>query len=167
MGEGAFLLLYVTAQRLAELAWARRNAARLLAAGGIEYGKDHYGLLVALHAAWLAGLWMFGYSQPVQPVFLALFVLLQVARVWVLGTLGRRWTIRVIVVPGEKLIARGPYRFMRHPNYAVVAGEVAVVPLALGMPISALVFTIFNAAVLALRIRVENEALRSAQPAAG
>jgi methyltransferase len=120
-----------------------------------------------LHAAWLAALWVFGYSQPVQPVFLALFVLLQVARVWVLGTLDRRWTIRVIVVPGEKLIARGPYRFMRHPNYAVVAGEVAVVPLALGMPISALVFTIFNAAVLALRIRVENEALRSAQPAAG
>ena len=90
-------------------------------------------------------------------------MLLQCARLWVLATLGRRWTIRVIVLPGETLISRGPYRLMRHPNYAVVAGEIAVVPLALGMPIYALLFSIFNAAVLTVRIRAENAALATAR----
>jgi len=89
-------------------------------------------------------------------------VLLQIARFWVLATLGRRWTIRVIVVPGEKLVARGPYRWLRHPNYAVVAGEMAAVPLALGLPVFALVFSILNAAVLAVRIPAENAALAAA-----
>jgi methyltransferase len=158
-GSGTILLVYMTVQRLAELYFARRNEARLLAAGGIEYGGSHFPLMIGFHTVWMAGLWALGYSRPIQPLFLALFVLLQVARYWVLSTLGRRWTIRVIVVPGEKLVARGPYRFLRHPNYAVVAGEVAIAPLALGMPIFALVFTIFNAAVLAVRIRVENAAL--------
>ena len=86
--------------------------------------------------------------MPLQPVFLALFVLLQIGRFWVLATLGRRWTIRVIAVPGEKLVASGPYRFLRHPNYAIVIGEIAVVPLALGLPIYALLFSVLNALVL-------------------
>jgi methyltransferase len=77
-------------------------------------------------------------------------------------TLGRRWSIRVIVIPGEKLVARGPYLLLRHPNYVVVIGEIAVVPLAVGMPVYALVFSILNAAVLAIRIRAENAALASA-----
>ena len=101
--------------------------------------------MILFHAAWLAGLWLLAYDRPVEPVFLALFVVLQIARFWVLATLGRRWTIRVIVVPGERLVARGPYRFLRHPNYAVVTGEIAVVPLALGLPAYALVFSILNA----------------------
>jgi methyltransferase len=165
---GAVVLLgFITLQRLAELIWARSNAARLLAAGGIEYGRDHFPLMIGFHALWLAGLWALGYGQPVRPVFLGLFVLLQCARLWVLATLGRRWTVRVMVVPGETLISRGPYRLMRHPNYAVVAGEIAVVPLALGMPIYALLFTIFNAAVLTVRIRAENAALATAQPSQG
>jgi methyltransferase len=88
-----------------------------------------------------------------------LFVALQIGRFWVLLTLGRRWTIRIIVVPGERLVARGPYRFLRHPNYAVVTGEIAAVPLALGLPIYALVFSLLNAAVLAIRISAENAAL--------
>jgi methyltransferase len=88
-----------------------------------------------------------------------LFVALQMARYWVLATLGRRWTIRIIVVPGERLIAQGPYRFLRHPNYAVVTGEIAVVPLALGLPAYALVFSILNAGMLAIRITAENAAL--------
>jgi methyltransferase len=79
-----------------------------------------------------------------------------------LATLGRRWTIRVIVVPGEKLVARGPYRWLRHPNYAVVTGEIAAVPLALGLPMFALVFSALNAAVLAVRIPAENAALAPA-----
>jgi methyltransferase len=159
LGSGSLLLAYLTAQRSVELLWARRNEARLIAAGGIEYGRSHLAFLVLVHAAWLLGLWLLAYDRPVAPVYLALFVALQLARFWVLLTLGRRWTIRVIVVPGERLVARGPYRFMRHPNYAVVTGEIAVVPLALGLPIYALVFSILNALVLALRVPAENAAL--------
>ncbi len=159
LGWGAALLLYVTAQRVAELWWAKRNEARLRAAGGVEYGASHLRAMQLLHAAWLIGLWALAYGRPVQPVFLGLFALLQIARFWVLATLGRRWTIRVIAVPGEKLVAAGPYRFLRHPNYAIVIGEIAVVPLALGLPLYALVFSLLNGIVLAIRIPRENAAL--------
>jgi methyltransferase len=158
-GWGAGLLGFLTVQRLAELWWAKRNEARLRAAGGVEYGGPHLPLIILFHAAWLAGLWLLAYDRSVDPVFFALFVVLQMLRLWVLLTLGRRWTIRIIVVPGERLVASGPYRWLRHPNYAVVSGEIAVVPLALGLPIYALVFTILNAAVLAIRIPAENAAL--------
>ena len=162
LGGGAILLAFVTAQRLAELWWAKQNEAGLIAAGGVEYGRPHLPLIILCHSAWIAGLWVLAYDHRVEPAFLALFIVLQMARFWILTTLGRRWTIRIIVVPGEKLIASGPYRFLRHPNYAVVSGEVAVVPLALGLPIFALVFSILNAAVLAVRIPAENAALAAA-----
>jgi methyltransferase len=158
-GTGAILLAYLTVQRMVELWWAKANEARLMASGGIEYGHSHLPLMILFHAAWMAGLWLFAYDRPVEPLFLALFVVLQMARFWVLATLGRRWTIRVIVVPGERLVARGPYRFLRHPNYAVVAGEIAVVPLALGLPTYALVCSVLNAGMLAIRITAENAAL--------
>jgi methyltransferase len=159
---GAVLLVYLTVQRVAELWWARQNERRLFAAGGVECGRSHLLLIVGLHAAWMFGLWALAYDRPVDPIFLALFIVLQIARFWVLLTLGRRWTIRVIVVPGERLVARGPYRYLRHPNYAVVAGEIAAVPLALGLPIYALAFSVLNAGVLAIRIPAENAALAAA-----
>ena len=155
----AGLLGYLSVQRLAELWWARRNEARLLAAGGIEHGRSHFPLMVLLHVAWLAGLWVLAIDRPLVPAFVVLFVLLQIARFWVLATLGRRWTVRIVAVPGEQLRQDGPYRWLRHPNYAVVVAEIAVVPLAFGMPIYALVFSILNAAVLAIRIPAENAAL--------
>jgi methyltransferase len=158
-GSGAALLAYVTVQRIAELWWARRNERRLLAAGGIEYGRSHLPLIVLLHAAWLIGMWLLAYDRPIEPPFFAIVVILQLGRFWVLATLGRRWTIRIIVLPGEKLVARGAYRWLRHPNYAVVTGELAAVPLALGLPLYALVFSLLNAAVLAIRIPAENAAL--------
>lgn len=155
---GWILLAYVTVQRLVELWWAKQNETRLLAAGGIEYGGSHLPLMQLLHAAWLLGLWGLAYDHAVEPLFLALFILLQIGRFWVLATLGRRWTIRVIAVAGEKLVASGPYRFIRHPNYAIVIGEIAVVPLALGLPIYALLFSALNAIVLSIRIPQENAA---------
>jgi methyltransferase len=156
---GALLLAYLTVQRVDELWWATQNERRLFKAGGIEFGRSHLLLIVLLHAAWMAGLWGLAFDRPIQPVFFALFVVVQAARFWVLFTLGRRWTIRIIVVPGERLVARGPYRFLRHPNYSVVAAEIALVPLALGLQIYALVFSILNAGVLAIRIPAENAAL--------
>ena len=159
LASGAILLAYVTAQRLIELWWAKRNEARLIAAGGVEYGGSHLRAMQLLHAAWLIGLWALAHDHGVQPVLLAVFVVLQIGRFWVLAALGRRWTIRVIAVPGEKLVASGPYRFMRHPNYAIVIGEIAVVPLVLGLPLYALLFSLLNAIVLSIRIPQENAAL--------
>lgn len=157
------VLAFVVLQRLAELAWARRNARTLLAAGGIEHGASHYPWLVALHAAWLAALaLMIPADRPADPVLLALFGLLQLARLWVMLSLGRFWTTRVITVPGQPLVRRGPYRWLRHPNYLVVAGEIAVLPLAFGAWDVALGFSLANAALLAKRIAVENAALAEA-----
>jgi methyltransferase len=161
-GWGAALLGFLTLQRIAELWWAKQNERRLFAAGGVEYGRSHLPLIVLVHAAWLIGMWALAYDHPVEPLLFAIVVILQIGRFWVLATLGRRWTIRIIVVPGENLVARGPYRLLRHPNYAVVTGEIAAVPLALGLPIYALIFSILNAAVLAIRIPAENAALAAA-----
>lgn len=161
-GWGTALLIFITLQRIAELWWAKRNERGLFAAGGVEHGRSHLPLIVCLHASWLVGMWVLAYDRPVDPLFLAIVVVLQIARFWVLVTLGRRWTIRIIVIPGERLVAQGPYRLMRHPNYAVVVGEFAAVPLALGLPFYALVFTLLNAAVLAIRIPAENAALTAA-----
>jgi len=159
MGEGAWLVAFLVAQRLAELALATRNTRRLRNAGGVEFGAAHYPLMVALHACWLLGLWVYGHDRSIEPIWLAAFVVLQAGRVWVIASLGSRWTTRVIVMPGSLAVVRGPYRWLRHPNYLIVALEIAVVPLALGLPLFALVFSLLNAALLAYRIRVENQAL--------
>jgi methyltransferase len=161
MTAAVLVLAFVTAQRLSELVVARRNTARLLARGGVEHGAGHYPLIVALHAAWLAGLWLLAWDRPVSWSWLALYAVLQIARAWVLLSLGSRWTTRIIVVPGETLVRRGPYRVVPHPNYLVVVGEIAVLPLVFGLPLYALVFSALNAAVLAIRMRAETQALRS------
>jgi methyltransferase len=155
------VLAAVTLERLAELGLARRNTARLMARGAIEHSPGHYPLIVALHAAWLIGLWLLAWNRPIQWGWLALFGLLQVARVWILLTLKGRWTTRIIIVPGETLVREGPYRLVRHPNYLVVVCEIAVLPLAFGLPQFALVFTLANAALIAIRLRAETTALAS------
>ena len=159
MTLASIILALVTLQRLGELVLARRNTKRLLARGAIEVGTDHYPLLVAMHAAWLIALWAYGRDQDVNLIALAVFVALQGLRVWILATLGPRWTTRIIVLPGQPLVASGPYRYFSHPNYAVVAAEIAVLPLALHLPALALIFTLLNAAVLIVRIRAEARAL--------
>ena len=166
MGEGAWLIAFLLAQRLVELGFGQFNAGRLRAKGAVEFGAAHYPLMIALHASWLLGLWMLGHDRPVIVFWLAFFVLLQIGRLWVIASLGRRWTTRVIVLRGAVPVLRGPYRWLRHPNYLIVALEIAVVPLALGLPVFALVFSIANAALLIYRIRIENEALAWATQAA-
>jgi methyltransferase len=155
-----FLLAAVTAGRLAELLLARFNTRALLARGAHEEAAGHYNFIVALHAAWLASLWMLGWDQQIQPAWLAVFLALQLLRIWVLKTLGDRWTTRIIVLPGAPLVSKGPYRFVSHPNYVVVCGELAVLPLCLGLPWLAVVFTLANALVLSVRVMAENKALR-------
>ena len=159
MSLAAIILTLVTLQRLGELVLARRNTERLKARGAIEFDPQHYPLIVLVHAAWLAALWVFGYDQDVNPWLLTVFVLLQGIRLWVLATLGSRWTTRIMILPGEPLIASGPYRYFSHPNYAVVVGEIAVLPLVLHLPLVAVVFTLLNAVVLVIRIRAEARAL--------
>lgn len=159
MIDGIWLIGFIIVERVCELVLARRNASRLLAMGAKEFGRAHYSLIVALHAAWIAGLIILGRNQPVAWSWLAVFIILQAARLWVLVSLGRRWTTRVVVLPQGHLVARGPYRFIRHPNYLVVALELAVVPLMLGMPVFAFVFTLLNAGALIHRIAIENAAL--------
>ena len=159
LSPAVFLLACVTAERLGELWLARRNTSALIAAGAVEHAPGHYPLIVLLHTAWLVGLWALAWSSPINTLWLVVFLLLQVLRVWVLATLGPRWTTRIIVQPGAPLVARGPYKWLSHPNYVVVIGEIAVLPLALGLPWYALAFSLANAAVLTIRIRAENAAL--------
>lgn len=159
LAAGAWLILFVAAQRLAELGLAQANTARLRAAGAVEFGASHYPVMAAVHASWLLALWVFGHDRPVSLPWLAAFALLQAGRLWVIATLGRRWTTRVMVLPGVAPVAGGPYRWLRHPNYVIVALEIAVVPLALGLPALAAAFTLANAAMLYHRIGIENAAL--------
>ena len=157
----AAILAFVTLQRLAELLLSRRNTRRLLADGAREHGAAHYPLLVAMHAAWLAALWWWAPGRPVDLALLGLFALLQLGRVWVITTLGPRWTTRIIVTPGKPLVRAGPYRFVSHPNYAIVTAEIAVLPLVFGLVEIAAAFSILNAVVLWVRIRAENQVLES------
>ena len=153
------ILGLVTLERLFELWLAGRNTRRLLERGAREHGRNHYPFIVAVHALWLAALWCLAPQRPIDGFWLAVFILLELARIWVLTTLGRRWTTRIIVDPQEELVESGPYRFVNHPNYWVVVGEIAVLPLVFGLWQVSLLFTALNAAVLTVRIREENRAL--------
>ena len=156
------LLSFVTLQRLAELVHARRNTLALFARGAKEVAPEHYPYMVAMHALWLIGLWFIAVDRPINLFWFAIFMVLQGLRVWVLATLADRWTTRILVLPGAPLVDTGPYRYLSHPNYAVVIGEIAALPLAFGLPIYAIVFSLANAAILTVRIRAENAALKEA-----
>lgn len=164
MSLNLVILSLVTLERLFELPLARRNTKSLLALGAREHAPEHYPLIVALHAAWLASLWWLAPTRPVHLPWLAIFALIEVGRLWVLTSLGERWTTRIIVLPRAPLVRRGPYRFTDHPNYAVVVAEILVLPLVFGLWQIALLFSLLNAAMLAVRIRAENRALGRTQP---
>ncbi len=154
------VLGFVVLQRTVELGIAARNTARLRAQGAVEVDARGYPWFVMLHGTWLASLFLLVPADvaPSWPL-LAVFAALQLGRLWVIAALGRRWTTRVIVLPGATLVEGGPYRYLRHPNYAVVAGEIAVLPLAFGALALALIFSAINLALTARRIAIENRAL--------
>lgn len=157
--QGIAVLTFVTLQRLAELWLSQRNTKRLLARGAHEVAPGHYPFLVTLHVAWLAVLWFLGPGPPIEIVPLVLFLLLQLGRLWTIATLGERWTTRIIVLPGAPLVTSGPYRWVNHPNYWIVIGEIAVLPLVFGLPMVAIVFSVLNGLLLWVRITCENRAL--------
>lgn len=159
MTAAGLILAAVTAERIAELCLAQRNTTALLAKGAFEFAPGHYPAIVLMHALWLASLWILGATHPISPIWLAIFLSLQVMRLWTLMTLGSRWTTRIIILPGAALISNGPYRIFSHPNYLVVVGEIATLPLCLRLPWLALVFSAANVILLSIRVRAENAAL--------
>ncbi|MGH6991814.1 MAG: isoprenylcysteine carboxyl methyltransferase family protein [Caulobacteraceae bacterium] len=153
-------LAFVSFQRACELLLAWRNTKRLRAKGAYEVGSSHYPFIVVLHGAWLAGLWLLGWDRALSPVWVGAYVALQAARFWILASLGGRWTTRILILPGAPLVKKGPYRYLRHPNYLIVAGEIAVAPMALGLDLFAVIFTALNGVAVAVRIKIEDRALR-------
>ncbi|MEV0385222.1 isoprenylcysteine carboxyl methyltransferase family protein [Nonomuraea sp. NPDC050643] len=159
------LIGLVVLERLAELVVARRNLAWARSRGGVEHGAGHYPFIVLAHVALLIAapteVWLLG--RPFIPALgwpmLAAVVLAQGLRWWCIGTLGRQWNTRVVVVPGMPLVDRGPYRWVRHPNYVAVVVEGLALPLVHTAWLTALVFTALNAVLLTVRIRVESAAL--------
>ena len=150
----------VALARLAELYHAGRNTRALLAQGGVEFGRRQYPLIVAFHAAWLLAMLVFVQADRYPDWdWLILFAALFALRIWVIASLGRFWTTRIVSLPGTPLVRRGPYRLVRHPNYLVVALEIPVLPLAFGAWRIALGFGLVNLALLAWRIRTEDRAL--------
>lgn len=157
----AYLIIAAIAlERAAELVYARRNTRALLRRGGIEAGRGHYPFFVALHAAWLAAiLFALPAPPPIHVLPLALLGLFLLLRLWVIASLGPFWTTRIVTLPDVPLVKRGPYRWLRHPNYLVVSGEIALLPLVFGLWRLALLFSLLNLVLIVLRIRVEDAAL--------
>ncbi len=153
------VMAYVTLARLVEMVIARRNTARLMAMGAQEHAPGHYPVILVMHVSWLALLWWHAPTASISWPWLAVFAALQPLRIWVMAALGARWTARIVTVPGETLVRTGPYRFLRHPNYAIVVGEIASLPLAFGWVGMAVVYSLCNAGMLAIRIRAEDAAL--------
>jgi methyltransferase len=160
MSAVTIILVLVALQRLGELAYAQRNTRRLLARGALEVGRRHYPLFVLLHGSWLLALFVaVPQDAAIDWPLLGIFVVLQGLRIWVVATLGPYWTTRVLTLPSAPLVRRGPFRFVRHPNYLVVIGEIAVLPLVFGAWDIAVVFSLLNLALLTWRIRIEEQAL--------
>lgn len=159
-------LFFVISQRFFELKIAKRNTRRLLNGGAAEFGRNHYWVLILLHTLFFASLIGEAFIRGVSiasawPLYLAVFLFAQFVRIWVIRTMNGRWTTRVIVIPGEQRIHRGPFRFFHHPNYIVVAIEIFTLPMLFNFYITAIIFTILNATVLfAVRLPVETRALR-------
>jgi methyltransferase len=163
------LVLAVAAERMAELAVARRNARWSMARGGAETGQGHYAAMVLLHTGLLGGclceVWLVGrgFVPAVGWSILTMAVAAQGLRWWCIRTLGRQWNTRVIVVPGLPLVTGGPYRWLRHPNYVAVAAEGTALPLVHNAWLTAVLFTVFNTVLLTTRIRCEETALSAAR----
>jgi methyltransferase len=157
----ALFLAYIILERLVELPLAHRNTKRLKAQGGIEHSPGHYPLIVMVHIGWILTLVWWGHDNPVNTIWLGVYIALQALRVYIIGTLGRRWTTRIITVPGETKVTKGPFSLVPHPNYLLVICEILVAPLVLGLWEVAAIFGALNAMILVIRVSAEERAWAS------
>lgn len=158
------LIPLVILQRLGELVLAKRNERWLRAQGAVEVGADHYPAIVALHTLWLAGMiveiiFLARELSPFSLPLLLIFLAAQGLRYWTIRTLGRRWTTRIMVLPGAPLVTSGPFRYIRHPNYLAVIIEILIFPMIFGAYVTAITASIVNALLLRIRIRAEEKGL--------
>lgn len=151
-------IAFLIAQRLSELVIARKNTVCLLARGAKEFAPEHYPLIVAVHSLWIVAIAVLGWDQALNFSWLVVYLVLQGFRIWILSSLGARWTTRIIIL-NEPLVARGPYKYIKHPNYVLVVAEIIAAPMVLGLFSVAIVFSLLNAIVLYIRIKAENKAL--------
>ncbi len=152
-------VLFLIGQRLSELYVSARNTRWLLAQGAIEYGRSHYPYMVAMHTAFIVSViveYALSGQPPVNVPVLLLFFALLAVKYWVISSLGRYWNTRIYRVPGAVPVRSGVYKYIRHPNYVIVVAEIALIPLSFHLYVTAIVFTLLNAAMLTVRIREEN-----------
>jgi methyltransferase len=165
LGWPHLLIAVIAVERAVELVQARTNTRALIGRGGRESGAGHYPLFIVLHASWLVTLAVLTKANlPPDWALLATLAVLQLARLWVIRSLGPYWTTRIITIGGAASVTTGPYRYLRHPNYLIVALEVPLFSLAVGLPRVAVLFGCLNGLLLLYRIRVEGAARRAAAP---
>ncbi|MDB5145860.1 MAG: isoprenylcysteine carboxyl methyltransferase [Mucilaginibacter sp.] len=153
-------ILFLVTQRLTELYISKRNEKWLLAQGAVEYGREHYPFIVALHTLFIVSLMVEYYltgGQSISYVFLTLFILLLAFKYWVLSSLGAYWNTRIYRVPGAIAVKKGPYKLFKHPNYVDVICEIAIIPIVFHLYYTAIIFSVLNAIMLSVRIKVENK----------
>ncbi|WP_158990318.1 isoprenylcysteine carboxyl methyltransferase family protein [Mucilaginibacter sp. L196] len=153
-------ILFVIIQRLSELYIARSNEKWLRSQGAVEYGKEHYPFIVALHTLFIISIiveYTLRGNTPIDFVFLILFALLLLFKFWALSSLGRYWNTKIFRVPGAGPVKKGPYKLFKHPNYFIVVCEIAIIPMVFHLYYTAIVFTVLNAIMLTVRISVENK----------
>ncbi|WP_048825203.1 isoprenylcysteine carboxyl methyltransferase family protein [Bacillus sp. B-jedd] len=160
-----FLITFVILQRLIELMIARRNEDRMKREGAIEFGSGHYPWMVLMHIGFFLSLFLEVLVlkknvSPFWPFLVSLFLVAQAGRIWALASLGKYWNTKIIVLPGAEPVRKGPYRFLKHPNYVIVTLELLVIPLLFNAYITAAVFAILNAIMLSIRIPAEESALK-------
>lgn len=153
-------VVFVILQRLSELYIAKRNEKWLRSQGAIEYGKEHYPFIVALHTLFIASMiveYILRGNTSVDFVFLVLFALLLLLKFWALSSLGKYWNTKIFRVPGAGPVKKGPYKLLKHPNYFIVVCEIAIIPMVFHLYFTAIIFTVLNAVMLTVRIKVENK----------
>ena len=153
---------FIVLQRIAELIIAKRNENWLRKQGAIEYGHDHYSLIVLLHTVFILSLiaeYLYSGTSYPDLAFLSIYLVLVIAKVWVIASLGRYWNTKILRVPNAALVTKGPYRYVKHPNYIIVIGEIAIIPVVFHLYYTAIIFTILNAFMLRIRIIEENKVL--------
>ncbi|KQL42389.1 hypothetical protein AN960_02900 [Bacillus sp. FJAT-25509] len=158
------IFLFIIIQRVIELGIAKKNEKKLKMRGALEFGQEHYKFFIILHSMFFISILIENYFiQYIEIGFLTflliVFVILQLARVWVISTLGERWNTKIIILPNEKLVKRGLYKYIKHPNYIIVTIELLVIPIMFHAYITTVIFSVCNLILLKVRIREENKAL--------